>query len=237
MNELANTPARTSALAIMADRLQVDPAKLHTTLKNTVFKAASDDEMLALCIVANEYKLNPLTKQIYAFPAKGGGIVPVVSVDGWLHIANAHPQMDGVRFESHHEDGHLVAMTCRIFRKDRKHPIEVTEYLEECIRPTEPWKMKHRMLRHKAFMQCCRVAFGFAGIVDEDEAGATPGMRDVTPPEPAAREQDINPFEDSAPTGRTQPDAHAETPPTLDAEQVDEVSKAAATSSEKGELL
>jgi phage recombination protein Bet len=167
----------------MASRFNVEPAKLHETLKNTVFKGASDSEMMTLVVVANEYGLNPLTKEIYAFPAKGGGIVPVVSIDGWIHLANSHPQMDGVDFEfAHDEGGKLVSCTCIIHRKDRSRPVKVTEYLAECRRGTEPWKMEHRMLRHKALIQCSRVAFGFSGIVDDEEAVS---LRDVTPP-PAA---------------------------------------------------
>ena len=176
-------PFRASALALMASRFNVEPTKLHETLKNTVFKGASDSEMMTLVVVANEYGLNPLTKEIYAFPAKGGGIVPVVSIDGWIHLANSHPQMDGVDFEfAHDEGGRLVSCTCIIHRKDRSRPVKVTEYLAECRRGTEPWKMEHRMLRHKALIQCSRVAFGFSGIVDDEEAVS---LRDVTPP-PAA---------------------------------------------------
>lgn len=188
---------RASALALMGERLNVDPGKLMGTLKSTVFKGASDDELLALVVVANEYRLNPLTKEIYAFPAKGGGIVPVVSIDGWVSMVNDHPQMDGMEFEYHHGDtGELVAVTCRIHRKDRSRPIEVTEYLSECRRNTEPWKMEHRMLRHKALMQCARYAFGFSGVTDEDEAADTPGMRDVTPRKtPVVREKAISPTE------------------------------------------
>jgi len=175
-------PARVSALSVMANRLNIDPAKLHETLKATVFAKATTEEFMALVIVANEYRLNPLTKEIYAFPAKGGGIVPVVSIDGWVAMANNHPAMDGVDFEYHHDEaGALVACTCSIYRKDRSRPIRVTEYLSECKRQTEPWKMENRMLRHKAFMQCARYAFGFSGVTDEDEAADTPGMRNVTP--------------------------------------------------------
>ncbi len=163
--------SRTSALSAMASRFSVDPAKLLETLKATVFKGASDAEMMALCVVANEYRLNPLTKEIYAFPAKGGGIVPVVSVDGWIRIINEQPQMDGLEFEwENDKEGNLVSCTAIIYRKDRSRPIKVTEYLSECSRNTEPWKMKHRMLRHKALIQGGRVAFGFGGIYDEDEA-------------------------------------------------------------------
>jgi phage recombination protein Bet len=164
-------PGRTSALAVMASRFSVEPTKLLETLKVTVFKGATDAELMALCIVANEYGLNPLTKEIYAFPAKGGGIVPVVSVDGWIRIINDHPQMDGLEFEwDNDKDGSPVSCTAIIYRKDRTRAIKVTEYLSECARNTEPWKMKHRMLRHKALIQCGRVAFGFGGIYDDDDA-------------------------------------------------------------------
>ena len=175
------TTPKASALAVMASRFSVDPAKLLETLKNTAFKGATNDEMMALVIVSNEYGLNPLTKEIYAFPAKGGGIVPVVSIDGWLNIMNNHPQFDGIDYEWLHEGDKLIACTSIIHRKDRTHPTRVTEYLSECKRSTDPWKMEHRMLRHKATIQGARVAFGFSGITDEDEARDTPPMRDVTP--------------------------------------------------------
>ena len=166
----------------MAAKVNVDPAKLHQTLKATVFKGASDEELLALVVVANTYGLNPLLKELYAFPAKGGGIVPVVSIDGWVSMVNNHPAMDGMEFEEHRaDDGKLLAITCRIWRKDRSKPISVTEHLSECRRNTEPWKMENRMLRHKALMQCARYAFGFSGITDEDEAKDIAGMRNVTP--------------------------------------------------------
>jgi alkylhydroperoxidase/carboxymuconolactone decarboxylase family protein YurZ len=52
----------------MASRCNVDPAKLHQTLKNTVFKGATDEEMLALVVTANTYGLNPLVRELFAFP-------------------------------------------------------------------------------------------------------------------------------------------------------------------------
>ena len=114
-------PFKPSALAVMASRFSVEPAKLLNTLKNTVFKNATDDELLALVVVANEYGLNPLTKEIYAFPAKGGGIVPVVSVDGWNNMANSHSQMDGMDFEFEHDDnGQLVSGS--MSNRDRLQP-------------------------------------------------------------------------------------------------------------------
>lgn len=195
--QLAQVPQKqTSALALMAGKYNVEPSKLLETLKNTVFRGATNDELLALVVVSNEYGLNPLTKEIYAFPAKGGGIVPVVSIDGWIRMMNDHPQFDGIDYEFEHtEDGKLISCTSIIYRKDRSHPTRVTEYLMECRRNTEPWKMERRMLRHKATIQGARVAFGFSGITDEDEAAATPGLanaRDVTPR--PARAEPLDPF-------------------------------------------
>ena len=166
-----NTQPKSSALATMAGRLSVDPNKLLDTLKATCFKGASAEEMLVLVAVSNRYGLDPLTKQIYAFPSKGG-ITPVVSVDGWLHILNSQPQFDGIEF--HFEDGpdgKPASVTAVVYRKDRTHATKVTEYFAECFRPTEPWRQfPRRMLRHKAVKEAVRVAFGISGITDEDEA-------------------------------------------------------------------
>jgi hypothetical protein len=133
--------------------------------------------------VAKQYNLNPILKEIYAFPAKGGGIMPIVSIDGWLNIINSHPQFDGMEFHDVIENGELVSVTCRMYRKDRTHPTEVTEYLNECKQGTDPWKKwPARMLRHKATIQAARYAFGFSGIYDEDEAKRMTAI-DVTPKE------------------------------------------------------
>jgi hypothetical protein len=198
----ATAPAKVSSLAILAARLNVDADKLLATLKGTVFKGASNEEIMVLTVVANEYGLNPLIKEIYAFPAKGGGIVPVVSIDGWLRITNDHPQMDGLETTHEHDtDGRLVSCTCRIYRKDRQYPIVATEYLAECKRNTEPWRMEHRMLRHKAIIQCARIAFGFSGITDEDEGQVISGAEKVAKGREIARAEPLDPFRQVAAQG------------------------------------
>lgn len=143
--------------------------ELLTTLKQTAFKGqVTDAQMTALLIVANQFGLNPWTKEIYAFPDKNGGIVPVVGVDGWARIINEHPQFDGMDFEMDGEQ----SCTCVIYRKDRTRPIRITEYMAECKKTGGgPWQSHpRRMLRHKAMIQCARMAFGFGGISDEDDA-------------------------------------------------------------------
>ena len=147
-------------------------AEVMNILKDTAFKGGnvSDAQMTALMVVADQYGLNPFTKEIYAFPDKGG-IVPVVGVDGWSRIINEHPQFDGLEFVQDDE-----SCTCIMYRKDRSHAIKVTEYVTECLRPpmngrAGPWQSHpKRMMRHKSLIQCARLAFGFVGIYDQDEA-------------------------------------------------------------------
>lgn len=145
-----------------------DGSELASTLKQTCFKSGTqvtDAQMTALLIVAQQYGLNPFTKEIYAFPDKGG-IVPVVGLDGWSRIINSRPEFDGMDFAQDAE-----SCTCTIYRKDRSHPIKVTEWMAECKRSAGPWlSHPYRMLRHKAMIQCARLAFGFAGIYEPDEA-------------------------------------------------------------------
>lgn len=147
--------------------ISAEPSEIVETLKATAFKGqVTNAQMAALMLVSAQYGLNPWTKEIYAFPDKNNGIVPVVGVDGWARIINEHPAFDGIEFEQDEE-----SCTCTIYRKDRGHPIRVTEYMAECKRDTAPWKTHpRRMLRHKAMIQCARIAFGFSGIYDADEA-------------------------------------------------------------------
>ena len=178
-----------------AERYSFDETALIDTLKATAFKVndgvVSDAQMMALLIVADQYSLNPFTKEIYAFPDKKNGIVPVVGVDGWSRIINGHSAFDGMTFQS--SDVVITPpggkpcpewMDCTLYRKDRAHPIVIREYLDEVYREpfqgnrdgrsyavNGPWQSHtKRLLRHKATIQAARMAFGFVGIYDQDEA-------------------------------------------------------------------
>lgn len=169
---------RVSPLMALGQRFDIDPGKLMDVLRGTVIKpdrngrAASNEEVAAFCIVANQYHLSPFTREIHAFTSGDKGVVPIVGIDGWAHIVNECGQFDGCEFDECADDqGNPVSVTCRMFVKDRKHPVSVTERFSECKRNTIPWQtMPWRMLRHKAYMQAARYAFGLAGIYDEDEA-------------------------------------------------------------------
>jgi phage recombination protein Bet len=191
-NEVTTQPEaakRQSLVARFAEKYHIEPAKLMDTLKATAFRQRGDvvvtnEQMAALLIVADQYKLNPFTKEIFAFNDKGA-VVPVVSVDGWSRIINEHPAFNGLEFNY---SDNIVTMTsgkpcpewCEvvIYRKDRDRPTIVREYLDEVYQSPRgergifgPWQTHtKRFLRHKTLIQGARIAFGFAGIYDEDEA-------------------------------------------------------------------
>lgn len=200
-------PAKPSALNLMASRLAVEPSKLFETLKSTVFQKATNEEMLALVAVANEYGLNPFLKELYAFPAKGGGIVPIVSVDGWNKMLIRQPDFDGIEFEMvEKEDGTPYSCTATIYVKGRSRPMKITEYMDECKRNTDPWNnMPRRMLRNRTLCQASRMAFGFSGIYNDDEAATITVESTVTsmPSEPP-------PKLIAAPASTTSPQAELE---------------------------
>ncbi len=191
MSEVASLEKK-SVLKSFSDIYGAEPDQMMAALKKTAFRQSgnnevSNEQMMALLIVAKQHNLNPFTKEIYAFPDKGG-IVPIVGVDGWARIINDHPQFDGMEFNQ--SDGAFKIdgdaqechewMECVIYRKDRSHPTTVREYLNEVYRPPfkkndgyvvkGPWQTHtKRMLRHKVMIQCARIAFSFSGIYDPDE--------------------------------------------------------------------
>lgn len=203
MNNIVLSNAQSLATTL---NIAGEPAELIATLKATAFKGnVSDAQMAALLMVSKQYGLNPWVKEIYAFPDRNSGIVPVVGVDGWSRIINQHPQFDGMDFQQDAE-----SCTCIIYRKDRSHPIRVTEWMEECARKgVGPWQSHpKRMLRHKAMIQCARLAFGYTGIYDQDEAerisDANAPAAPATPPSVAEAPQELIDHADEAANAGTE---------------------------------
>lgn len=220
---MSNSPKLVTRIA---QRFGVDEGKFWSTLKATAFKqsdgsAPTDEQMMTLLIVAEQYQLNPFTKEIYAFPDKKNGIVPVVGVDGWSRIINTHPQFDGMEFEFSET---MVTMAgakapapewieCVMYRKDRSRPVRIREYLDETYRAPfkgtgrngaytvdGPWQTHpKRFLRHKSMIQGSRVAFGFTGIYDQDEAERI-------------SEVDITSFGSHSVNGNVQAESHSRQP-------------------------
>lgn len=181
---LSTRSGRPSLIVRFAAKYGIDHDKMLETLKSTAFRQRgknggpppeiTNEQMVALLIVAERYDLDPFVKQIYAFPNKSGGIEPIVPIDGWLKIINNHPQFDEMEVEfppPEESEKRYAWVKCSIWKKGKKKPTVKIEWFDECYRNTDPWnEMPRRMLEWKAIIQCGRKAFNLSGIFDPDEA-------------------------------------------------------------------
>lgn len=163
-------------VATMAGRHGIDEEAFKKVVMKTAFKGEKNvtaEEFYTFLMVANEYDLDPFLGQIFAFPSRGG-IVPFVGIDGWIDLINRQPRHNGlevVEVEDPEDPKIPQKVTVKIHVKGYDHPVVITERFAEVRRDTVPWKSHpFRMTRHKAIIQCARVAYGFSGLYDEDEA-------------------------------------------------------------------
>ena len=181
-----------SLLRRFSAKFGMNEKKFYESLMRVIFKDAqvTVEEVAAFLIVCEQYDLNPFLKEIYPAITKDG-LLPVLGVDGWFKQMNRNPDFDGAEVEfSENEtrvsrsgrDGRNICTTgpewCRvkIYLKGKSHPISIEERLSETFMPTKEWISKpYRMLRHKAFIQAIRVAFGISGVYDKDE------VQEITP--------------------------------------------------------
>ena len=133
-------------------------------------------DLETLLLAAERLGLDPLGREIFLIRDDDQIVSPpvvVVGVDGWSKVINSHPQFAGLRFKESNSliDGVPELIECSMYRWDRKVATTVREYLVEVRGDTGAW-LTHprRMLRHKAMVQCARLAFGFVGVYDQDEA-------------------------------------------------------------------
>ena len=176
----------TSVLMRLATQWGVNWRDLYNTLSKTCFKhpngeAPTKEEMMSLLIISEQAGLNPMLGEIYAFPAKNGGIVPIVGINGWRQIATANPEYSGVRFEFSPNIVEVAGVHCNEYvkcvvsrrRKDgSSFDTEGYAFFQEKFRQTEPWKNQPRqMLFNKAQIQALKNAFPSLSSLYDDEEG------------------------------------------------------------------
>lgn len=173
-----------SLIARLASRFGVDSAKLLKCLTTQVFKQSdgktpTNEELMVLLLVCENYGLNPFAREIFAFRGKSGDIVPVVSLDGWCKIVRSQKDFNGLTFAFSETKvkvpgyaGELPEyVECAIRLKGVDDPVRIQEFMVECFNDRSPvWrKWPRRMLRSRAFIQCARLAFSLTGLYDEAE--------------------------------------------------------------------
>ena len=183
-----------NALAVIAASNGVTQEEVAEVLRGMIISGkgqhgaqATNAEMTVVSSIFAKYDLNPFIREGHAF-VSGGKLQVMIGLDGWLKIANRHPEFDGYeQFDNFDDKGDLVSVTTKIYVKNRRFPTPHTEYMKEAFVSTSPaWKkFPFRMLAGKSLGQCVRKAFGVSEVLDDDEASRitanSPREKDITP--------------------------------------------------------
>ena len=161
-------------------------------------------DVFSFLLTCKNLHLNPMLKQIYGFESKGK-VVTVISIEGWNEIANRHAQFDGFDYEfpapqerqlTYNRvtyDGRYRKVTpitvtrkvseyiiCRVYRKDRSHPIAVTTFFDEASTGSEPWAtMPMQMLQNRAMVNAIKKAFNVNAFAEDDRSYMMPTYQEI----------------------------------------------------------
>lgn len=116
------------------------------TLKRTVALGATDEEYYMFAELCKATGLNPFKKEVWFIKTKDykkrdgtevkGKVQIMTGINGFLAIANNHPQFDGMECEvKYNQDGSIHSATARVHRKDRRIPSTATALWSEYYKP------------------------------------------------------------------------------------------------------
>ena len=166
----------------------------------------TDEAFELLLVRAEGLGIDPLSGDLRATTFDGVTVSMYLSSDGYLRIANEHPQFDGMAIETPPESEWLELpikvmnqkvrcpswVSVTIERKDRKIPTVVKEYFDECYSngtfdeasgcfANGPWQRSpKRQLTNRAISSAVRVAFGVVGLSDSLYMGGLESVSETT---------------------------------------------------------
>lgn len=153
-------------------------------LKHTVAKGATDAEFALFVEYCKSTKLNPFKKEIWFIKA-GDRLQLMTGINGYWTIANDHPAFDGAEGGLIDKDGNwtksvpgndFIGAWCRVYRKDRKYPMEGEAMMADYNSGVGLWKHKPRiMIKKVAESIALRKAFAqeLGGLYTAEEMPAT----------------------------------------------------------------
>jgi hypothetical protein len=120
--------------------------------------------------------LDPFLKEIYFVPEKS---LIMASRDGYLRVANEHPQFDGMdTCVERDEKGIPIKAICSVWRKDRRHAITCEAYYSEYRKSGQVWSQyPSAMISKVAEVLALKRSFAINGVVTQEEVG-----EDAPPP-------------------------------------------------------
>ena len=160
----------------MTDKLIAYNQEQIDLIRNTVAKDATNNELMLFLEFCKSTKLNPFKREIWFIKTPKNGVQIMTGIAGFLTIANAHPQFDGMEVSLQEEGGKLISATAKVYRKDRKFPSVATVYLKEYYKPSYSGKglwdtMPRMMLQKVAKSVALREAFSqeLNGLYTQEE--------------------------------------------------------------------
>jgi len=127
--------------------IKYDDKETIKVLKQTVAAGLSDSEFALFAQYCQSTGLNPFKKEIWAIKA-GGRLQLLCGINGYLAVANAHPQFDGMECSVDNDENPTRAV-CKVYRKDRKYPSEGVALLKEYRKNSPIWKEMPRVMLTK----------------------------------------------------------------------------------------
>lgn len=118
-------------------------------LRESIARNATDIEFRTFIEFCRATGLNPFKREIWFIKTGTQQVQMMTGINGFLSIANRHPQFDGLTVRINEQDGKLVSATCTVYRKDRKYPSEATVYYEEYAKNSPIWRTMPRMMLQK----------------------------------------------------------------------------------------
>ena len=127
--------------------INYDDNRMIHTLKATVAQGLSEPEFRLFAEHCKSTGLNPFKKEVWAIKA-GGRLQVMTGINGFLAIANNHPQFDGMETEVDNDNQPTKAI-CRVYRKDRRFPSEGIALMKEYGKDTPIWRQMPRVMLTK----------------------------------------------------------------------------------------
>lgn len=147
-----------------------DQADVIAAIKATVCKGANDAQLRMFLEICKETGLSPWLKEIYFVAEKS---IIMASRDGYLRVANEHPQFDGMETRVERDDRNVpIKATCSVWRKDRTHAITCEAYYSEYKKSGPVWSQyPSAMISKVAEVLALKRSFAINGVVAEEEMG------------------------------------------------------------------
>ncbi len=161
--------------------INYDDANTLKVIRDSVAHDATPSEFAYFLEYCKHTGLNPIKREIWFIKDNKGRVQVMTGINGFLAIANANPNFDGMEVEFEDgPNGTPVACVCRVWRKDRSHAHIEKVYMAEYNQKFGTWLTKPRtMLAKVAKAHALREAFSqeLAGVYIEEEM---PNTKDAT---------------------------------------------------------